>query len=96
VSQEWVTVPVPRAPQGYCAISSVCKKKCLTLEIVQKTLLKNFLWGFVLGEEFIEVCGHAMVEAVSSQPPTTEAWVHTWVSPCVICGRQSGTGTGFS
>jgi hypothetical protein len=25
-----------------------------------------------------------------------EAWVHTPVSPCGICGRQSGNGTGFS
>jgi hypothetical protein len=37
-----------------------------------------------------------MAQAVSHQPYTVEAQVHTRVSPCGICGEQSGTWTGFS
>jgi hypothetical protein len=40
--------------------------------------------------------GRAMAQAVNHWPLTAEAWVHAWVSPCGICGGQSGTGTGFS
>jgi hypothetical protein len=40
--------------------------------------------------------GRAMAQAVSRRPPTAEAWVRSRVSPCGICGGQSGTGTGFS
>jgi hypothetical protein len=40
--------------------------------------------------------GQAMAQAVSSRPLTTEARVRSRVSPCRICGWQSGTGTGFS
>jgi hypothetical protein len=39
--------------------------------------------------------GHAMAQVVSCWPLTTQAWVHTHVSSCGICGGQSGTGTGF-
>jgi hypothetical protein len=37
-----------------------------------------------------------MVQAVGRRPLTSEARVRAWVSPCVICGGQRGTGTGFS
>jgi hypothetical protein len=40
--------------------------------------------------------GPAMVQAVSRRPPTAEARVRSRVSPCGICGGQSGTGTGLS
>jgi hypothetical protein len=40
--------------------------------------------------------GRAMAQAVSRRTPIAEAWVRSWVSPCGICGGQSGTGTGFS
>jgi hypothetical protein len=40
--------------------------------------------------------GRAMAQAVTRRPPTAEARVRSRVSPCGICGGQSGTGTGFS
>jgi hypothetical protein len=40
--------------------------------------------------------GRAMAQTVSRRPPTAEAWVLSRLSPCGICGGQSGTGTGFS
>jgi hypothetical protein len=43
-----------------------------------------------------EIYGRAMAQAVSRRPLTAEVRVHSRVSPCVICGGQSGTGTGFS
>jgi hypothetical protein len=40
--------------------------------------------------------GCAMAQVVSRQPLTAEARVQSRVSPCEICGGQSGTGTGYS
>jgi hypothetical protein len=37
-----------------------------------------------------------MAQAVSRRPLIAEAWVRARVSPCGICGGQSGIGTGFS
>jgi hypothetical protein len=37
-----------------------------------------------------------MAQAVSRRPPSAEAWVRSRVSPCGICGGQSGTETGLS
>jgi hypothetical protein len=42
-----------------------------------------------------KVFGRGMAQAVSSRSPTAEARVRSRVSPCGICGGQSGTGTGF-
>jgi hypothetical protein len=35
-------------------------------------------------------------QAVSRPPLAAEAWVHARVSPCGMCGGQSGIGTGLS
>jgi hypothetical protein len=40
--------------------------------------------------------GRAMAQAVSRLPLTAEARVRSRVSPCGICGGQSGSGAGFS
>jgi hypothetical protein len=40
--------------------------------------------------------GRAMAQAVSRRPLTAEARVRSRVSPCGVCGGQSGTGTVFS
>jgi hypothetical protein len=36
-----------------------------------------------------------IAQAISSQPITAETRVKYWVSPCGICGGQSGTGNSF-
>jgi hypothetical protein len=37
-----------------------------------------------------------MAQVISRWPLTLEAQIHTWVCPCRVCARQSGSGTGFS
>jgi hypothetical protein len=39
--------------------------------------------------------GRAMAQVVSRRPLTAEALVRARVSPCGVCGGQSGTGTCF-
>jgi hypothetical protein len=72
----------------------------IPLEGVRFVWLVIFSWS---GDGFIEkpklvTCrlGGAMAQAVSRRPPTAEVRVRSRVSPCGICGGQSGTGTGFS
>jgi hypothetical protein len=40
--------------------------------------------------------GRGMAQAVSHRPFTAEARVRSRLSPCEVCGGQSGTGTDFS
>jgi hypothetical protein len=40
--------------------------------------------------------GRARAQAVSRRPLTAEAQVRSRVSPCGVCGGQSGNGTDFS
>jgi hypothetical protein len=40
--------------------------------------------------------GRSMAQAVCRRPLTAETQVRARVSPCGICGGQSGTGTAFS
>jgi hypothetical protein len=42
------------------------------------------------------IIGRAMTQVVSRRTLTAETRVRSRVSPCGICGGQSGTGTGFS
>jgi hypothetical protein len=42
-----------------------------------------------------EIYGRAIAQTVSSRLPTAAARVRARVRSCGICGRQSGTGTGF-
>jgi hypothetical protein len=44
----------------------------------------------------LSVTPTAVAQSVRRRPLTAEARVQSRVSPCRICGGQSGTGTGFS
>jgi hypothetical protein len=50
----------------------------------------------VRGRQLTSWWGRAMARAFSRRLLTAEARVRSRVSPCGICGGQSGTGTGFS
>jgi hypothetical protein len=51
---------------------------------------------FIKGKERVPETLVSNSTLVSRRPLTAEARVRFWVSPCGICGGQSGTGTGFS
>ena len=60
-------------------------------------LLRGKNWIFKYNaRSFFFSAGPTMAQAFSRRPVTTEAPVRSQVSPCEICGGQSGTGTGFS
>jgi hypothetical protein len=63
-----------------------------TVEIIKPGLRSSVLTSFTVSTNI----GRAKAQAVSRRPPTAEAWVRSQVSPCGICGGQSGTGTCFS
>jgi len=52
--------------------------------------------GYFNSGQFWCLKGPTMSEGVSHRPLIKEAWVQSQVSPCQICGGQSGTGTVFS
>jgi hypothetical protein len=54
------------------------------------------LWRINTLRYYKSLWGRAMARTVSRRPFTAEDRVRSHVSPCGICGGQSGTGTGFS
>jgi hypothetical protein len=67
-----------------------CKKFWIYVHMI------NFLQPAQSSGSFNISLDCAMAQVVSCRPLTTEAQVRARVSPCVICGGQTGTGTGFS
>jgi len=45
---------------------------------------------------YLKYVGRGTVQTVSRRPLTSEVRVRSRISPCGICGGQTGTGTGFS
>jgi hypothetical protein len=57
----------------------------------------DFILNVILQYNEVQVAlakGRAMTQALSPRPSIAEARVRSRVSPCGICGGQSGTGTG--
>jgi hypothetical protein len=90
-----------------CTLST--RSRILELFIVTSSRLCSYLRVCVINGGIIRgaaagctkyysgiICGRAMAQAVSRRPSTAEARVRSRVSPCGVCGGQSGTGTGFS
>jgi hypothetical protein len=59
---------------------------------IQVEVLSPKLYNLYLND----ILSRAMAQAVTRRPLTVEARVRFRVSPCGICGGQSGNGTGFS
>jgi hypothetical protein len=80
-------------------LTRYCEHHCITLTLLQPAAAVRCTESH---QQLCYICsytitaGHAMAQAVSRRPPTAEARVRCRVSPCGICGGQSGTGTGFS
>jgi hypothetical protein len=82
----------------YLCRTFVGSRFCVTYRTIQlHTHLSNiFLIRLTPCADKVIGVGRAMAQAVSRRPLTAEARVRSLVGPCVICGGQSGTGTGFS
>jgi hypothetical protein len=76
-------------------------KKPIELKIGIEIVYSLFFHIYVCICVYTYICvykgqSHVMAQAVRRRPPTAEARVGFRVSPCGICGGQSGTETGFS
>jgi hypothetical protein len=64
----------------------------LTRQFVKAATIAE-VWVYTSAVGFLQ--GRAMAHVVSRRPLTAEAWFRARVTPCGICGGQSGPGTGF-
>ena len=58
--------------------------------------LRGTKFRIILMYQVFNYFGTTMAEAVSFRSVTSVAWVQFQVTPCEICGGQSGIGTGLS
>jgi hypothetical protein len=77
-------------------VTSVHVRNCVSVEALNDFLNASNSENRFSCLKYNSVLGRAMAQAVSRRPLTAEARVRSRVSPCVICGGQSGTGTSFS